>query len=161
MTNLLERYLGVCRIAAGLLLLPVLVACGPGVGGTGTGSPELSGVDTQVYEGETNCGVQCQGVELVLEPQSVQLLTPCSLFLSQGRWAIDSEGSVTLAGRFENFATGSAVAASLQLQFSSPSTDSQQAQATLVDESGAILIGQTTLARTQEATPPAGQGTCH
>jgi hypothetical protein len=158
MTNLLERFLLPCRIAAGLLALFMLTACGPGVGGTGTGAP--AEIDVQVYSGAINCSIQCEGIELEVQPGSVTMFTRCNFFLVNGDWTIDSEGLTVVQGRFENFSTGRSVTATLRLRFDGPSADSQQVKATLVDETGAILMGDTTLNRSQESGAYAVTGNC-
>jgi hypothetical protein len=158
MTDLLERFLLPCRVAAGLLALFVLTACGPGVGGTGTGAP--AGTDVQVYTGEVNCSTQCEGIELEVQPGSVTMFTRCNFFLAEADLVIDLEGLAVMQGRLENISNGQLVAATLELRFSGPSAESQQVTATLVDESGSILMGETTLNRSQESGPYAVTGSC-
>jgi hypothetical protein len=158
MTNLLERFLLPCRIAAGLLALLMLTACGPGVGGTGTGAP--AGIDVQVYTGAINCSIQCEGIELQVLPGSLTMFTRCNFFLANAEWTIDSEGLAVVQGRLENLSTGELVAATLQLQFSSPYADAQEVTATLMDETGGVLMGETTLIRSQQSGPYTVTGSC-
>jgi hypothetical protein len=180
MTNLLlERLLrGACFTFLAVMLVLVLAACGPGGGGTGTGptasysnrttpttgagSPGggLDGGSVGGVSGDGGmappaggvAGVACGPVDLRFGDGRVELVTGCGSFVFAGDWAADVDQQVVLPGTLRT-AAGTAIPATLRMQFSGPPETSLSVTVTVTDEAGHALVGPEVLARTASPGP--------
>jgi hypothetical protein len=138
-------------ISLSWLMAALLVACGPGTGGTGTGpeptsqSPVLAG-STISYTGiaplplsgiptpaatpipGSTCTALCgtgtgtTSLSLQLQSQSIALHASCANFSYSGPWSISAQGEVNVEGRYETVITVNG----------QPSTSSQAARLNLL-----------------------------
>ncbi len=160
MTHLPERLLSLGRAALAGLILALTASCGPGTGGTGTG-PDISfsSLASSSTAGITAPGLAgcaaCTRADLHLQEGRIELAVPCGRFVFLGQWAADS-AQLALAGSFEP-RVGSAVPATLRLQFNAPASGSDQVTVTLLDAAGAPLVAAQTLLRRDQ---PAGADIC-
>jgi hypothetical protein len=157
MTHLPERLLCLCRATLAGLILALLASCGPGTGGTGTGpdisfsSPATSSAAAIAAPAMPGC-VACTRADLHLQEGRIELVVPCGRFLFLGQWTADA-AQLTLAGSFEPRG-GSAVPATLQLQFNAPALRSDQVTASVVEPSGSPLVAAQALLRREQAPGP-------
>jgi hypothetical protein len=168
------------------LLAALLVACGPGTGGTGTGPETVS--QSPVFVGSTIsytgiapaplsttplpgstctalCGTATASLSLQLQAQSIALQTGCASFSYSGPWSISAQGEVNVEGSYETVTTVNGQAntsrqtAQLSLVFATPSADSSAVTLTLRNAQGDVLLGPIRLDRSTAATNiPAGGG---
>lgn len=136
-------------ISLSWLLAALLIACGPGTGGTGTGpeptsqSPVLAG-STISYTGiaplplsglptpaatpvpggtcTALCGTITTSLSLQLQSQSIALHAGCANFSYSGPWSISAQGEVNVEGSYETVITVNG----------QPSTSSQAARLSLL-----------------------------
>ncbi len=155
------------------LLVLLLVACGPGTGGTGTGpvagapvpagSPTLSSVYNGVYTANpssapatpTGCAscTSTQAVNLQVQTDSLQVSSPCFTFTYAGPSSAAADGSVAVQGTYTQLSaaapTGtSSQAATLTLRFAA---GNDSVQVTIQDAAGQTLLPPVTL---QRVAPP-------
>ncbi len=174
MTNLLlERVLRIsCFTFIGVLLVLVLTACGPGSGGTGTGPTSYSST-ASVTGGSDGipvggappaspplCIVDCTQIDLRLDDGSVELVTACGRFAFAGAWEMDANGMAVLPGSLQSHTGGTAVSATLQLQFSGTPEIRPSVTVTVIGPAGQVLIGPRALGQVQTFQPALPAATC-
>ena len=99
------------ELLAGLWLGCLLVACGPGTGGTGTGPNVGASLAEGTYTATLDpdlqpaqplpCGDRCGGAMVLSVGETrVELSLPCQRFVHEGAWEFDANGQAELAGRW-------------------------------------------------------------
>jgi hypothetical protein len=159
-------------LAIGLLLASLLAACGPGVGGSGTGAAEepllqfgataiavcgnpqapqpaacVTGQATPYADSATQPRVTAQ-----LLDGHIELQAPCAGLKFSGDWAAVGSQSPRFYGSVTN-ASGTALASLI----STPASSEQGLRVELRDAQGALLLGPLTLI---PATPGALSAGC-
>jgi hypothetical protein len=169
------RSVGLCRLATLLLAaLFALVACGPGVVGTGTGSAPVPTASADVCAvsslGTTlDCAATGGAPEGGTEPvvwsdadaqganasaranvsgNNIVLVVPCRGLRFEGTWSVLSDGSTAFAGAYVDAASSLARVSILRVSAASSGASSSLVQAQLIDDA-ATTVGTWTLARTQ------------
>lgn len=170
-TDLLEAALRLVGLLGILSLLLSLMACGPGLGGTGTGPvSSVVGGPASFSSGPGQVLLPAApDAQLAVQAERVELVTACFHFVHEGAWGVDERLEATVEGTLQG-AQGIPRAASLQLAFSAPEgghepgapfdpARSREVTVTLLDGEGRPLHGPTTLGRQEldAAAPVAGQ----
>ena len=170
-----------CRALQGALLLALatlLGACGPGVGGTGTGEEitalqDFGAAPASVCSGELAALAACTGtgaaaapagttvyladtldgrrVQVQLQGNAIDVDAPCARLRFRGRWGVVG----SQAGRFYGSATvdGVSLPATLTAQ-----PDSGGAQLTVRDAQGVTLLGPVRVVVVPALATPGGCG---
>jgi hypothetical protein len=155
------------RWAAAALALGVLVACGPGTGGTGTGplgpfsfSGSAGSVSAPAL-GSACTGTACGGGALVLADEKIELVVGCRRFVRTDEWEVGANGLLEVSGGLDSVVASSMAApATLRLQFSGPTADSGQVTATVTDRNGQVVLGPVTLQRDPQFIEPRPAAGC-
>lgn len=142
----------------------LVVACGPGTGGTGTGPNMGAALAEGTYSATLDtslppvqplpCGERCAGaLVLSVGEARVELNLPCQRFVHEGHWAFDADGQAELTGRWSALVVsgGKTVlheqSARLTLLASLPDGQGLRLQLVLRDLQGATLLGPVLLAQ--------------
>jgi hypothetical protein len=148
----------------------LLVACGPGTGGTGTGpmdgtptSTTAPGVYSGVFTvtpsanpatptGCTSC-TATQAVSLQVQTDSIKVSSPCFTFTYAGLWSAAADGSVMVQGSYTQLSATApsgtlSQPATLTLRFG---VGNNSVQLSIQDAAGQTLLLPTTL---QRVAPP-------
>ncbi len=172
----IKQLLSCCAISLCLVAALLLAACSPGTGGTGTGptvsaSPTTS--TTSYFTGAgapaaapslpaPTCTVACpanpapQAINLQVQPERIELSTPCATFTYAGTWTLSATGEATVQGVWESTttvngqSTRSSQSASLTLVFPS-GLEGSTVSVSIKDSTGQLLLGPVTLQRTPSA----------
>jgi hypothetical protein len=157
----------------------VLVACGPGTGGTGTGpidgaptSTTAPGVYSGVFTvtpstntvtptGCTSC-TATQAVNLQVQTDSIQVSSPCFTFTYAGLWSTAADGSVTVQGSYTQLSATApsgtlSQSATLTLRFGA---GNNSVQLSIQNATGQTLLPPTTLQRVVPPLVPSVPGIC-
>jgi len=103
------------ELLTSLWIACLLVACGPGTGGTGTGPNVGASLAEGTYTATLDpdfqpmqplpCGDRCAGaMVLTVGEARVELSLPCQRFVHEGSWEFDADGWVELPGRWTTLA---------------------------------------------------------
>lgn len=151
---------------AGLLVLALLNACGPGTGGTGVGPPPIASTTIAngsiVYSNPSTTAVNppptpgpdlatCNTnvISLQLQAMRIAAATNCLSFNFTGAWQINADGIATVQGNLQTSASptgaASSQAAFLELRYPIADINSTSLILTIRDTSGAIVLGPVTL----------------
>ena len=149
-----DRLSFLARAGLAAVLALLLVSCGPGTGGTGTG-PDISfssvgpvlGIGPSA-PGGTTCAA-CTRADLRLQEGRIELLVPCGRFVFLGQWDPES-AQLALPGSFEPRG-GTAVPAVLHLEFNVAAGRSEQVSLRVAGAAGTLLVDPQVLLRRQEA----------
>jgi hypothetical protein len=103
------------ELLTSLWIACLLVACGPGTGGTGTGPNVGASLAEGTYTATLDpdlqpmqplpCGDRCAGaMVLTVGEARVELSLPCQRFVHEGSWEFDADGRAELSGRWTTLA---------------------------------------------------------
>jgi hypothetical protein len=103
------------ELLTSLWIACLLVACGPGTGGTGTGPNVGATLAEGTYTATLDptlapmqplpCGDRCAGpLVLSVSDVRVELNLPCQRFVHEGSWEFDADGRAELPGRWTTLA---------------------------------------------------------
>jgi hypothetical protein len=103
------------ELLTSLWIACLLVACGPGTGGTGTGPNVGASLAEGTYTATLDpdfqpmqplpCGDRCAGaMVLTVGEARVELSLPCQRFVHEGSWEFDADGLAELSGRWTTLA---------------------------------------------------------
>jgi hypothetical protein len=161
----------VAELLACLALCSLLVACGPGTGGTGTGPNVGAALAEGTYTATLDaaihpqqplpCGSRCAGpLVLSVSDARVELNLPCQRFVHEGSWNFDAEGRAELTGRWSaRVLSGDTTAVQeqsgqLTLVASLPDGQGIRLELTLRGADGTTLLGPVLLAQQPQAAAP-------
>jgi hypothetical protein len=148
----------------------LLVACGPGTGGTGTGpiaeapisttapgtysgiftaAPSSQPVTTTVCVNGCTSTLAAPAVNLQVQTDSIQVSSPCFTFTYAGLWSQGADGNVTVQGSYTQQSAQSSSGttsqpATLTLRFSA---NSDSVEISIKDAAGQTLLQPVTLQR--------------
>lgn len=130
------------RALLALVLSSMLVACGPGTGGTGTGPDAGASVgpgDSLVAQGDLLGSWRGADALAVFEPQRIRVQQGCRVFGFDGTWTPDPLRGLDLALRSDSAASSPANGGTVHLQVAR--LDADRIRITVRDAAGADLIG--------------------